>query len=110
MAFLPTLAFPFVKLFRGRLAAAFEAAATLVATWGRAWFALFPHPPLAHLASLERVLRHHDSELAAHLARWPGGAPAVLWELLSSLMTDALPRDEWLRVRSTCWRGIAVDL
>jgi hypothetical protein len=97
---LPSIVFPFVKLFRGRPAAAFEASATFLTNWGTNWFDMFPHPPLHHLAEADRVLRHHDIALQEHLSQWDGGAPAVIWDLSSSLLTDVLRREQWLKVHS----------
>ena len=111
VSFLPSVAFPLLKVFRPGAAAAtaaggtpaaasaaFEAAATLLANWGRHWFVTFPHPPLGLLQRFEGLLAIHDSELAAHCSRWQGGAGAVAWELMSTLMTDVLDRSEWLQV------------
>lgn len=106
VSFLPSIAFPLLKVFRPgggaapAASAAFEAAATLVSNWAHGWFAAFPHPPLGLLQRFERLLAVHDAELAAHVGRWPGGAAAVAWELLSTLMTDVLDRSEWLQVRT----------
>lgn len=103
VSFLPSVVFPLLKVFRpgsGAASAAFEAAATLLANWGRGWFVAFPHPPLGLLQRFERLLAAHDAELAAHVARWHGGAAAVAWDLLSTLMTDVLDRSEWLQVRT----------
>ena len=48
--------------------------------------------------------------LAEHLGRWEGGAAAPAWELLSSLMTDVLKRDEWLKVRFAPQTSSGVDV
>lgn len=106
VSFLPSVAFPLLKVFRpgaaGRgsrpASAAFEATATLLSNWGCKWFVAFPHPPLGLLQRFEALLTVHDSALAAHCARWSGGAAAVAWELMSTLMTDVLDRAEWLQV------------
>eukprot|EP00892_Ulva_mutabilis_P009022 jgi/Ulvmu1/6492/UM003_0125.1 len=109
VSFLPSVAFPLLKVFRPAAGAAassvaaaasapFEAAAALLCNWGRHWFIAFPHPPLGLLQRLEAVLAVHDAELAVHCARWPGGTAAVAWELMSTLMTDVLDRSEWLQV------------
>jgi hypothetical protein len=112
VSFLPALTFPFVKLLHrsgnGVVPAecpdstvAFELVATLLLNWSRHWFEMFPHPPLRFLQRFAALLEHHDPELAAHLARWDGGVAAVAWDLLASLLTDVLGRQEWLKVRTS---------
>lgn len=110
ISFLPALAFPFVKLIRGTTeneadgtavssTAAFETVATLMSNWARHWFEMFPHPPLRYLEKFSVLLDYHDPEVAAHMSKWDGGTSAVAWELLSSLLTDVLGRQDWLKVR-----------
>jgi hypothetical protein len=99
IGFLPTLVIPFVKMFNSHNEAAFEAVVTLITNWGYHWFEMFPHPPLAHLARFEQLLQHHDSDLYEHMSHWDGSCIAPAWDLLSSLMTDVLNRNEWLKVR-----------
>ena len=112
VSFLPALAFPFVKLMRHATSgspsdssgiavdstAAFETVATLICNWARHWFEMFPHPPLRYLEKFSGLLEYHDPEVAAHMSRWDGGTSAVGWDLLSSLLTDVLGRQEWLKV------------
>ncbi len=64
LGFIPSIVFPFVKLFSsasgGAGAAAgggpetlFELLATLLVNWARGWFERFPHPPLGVLVRMQ---------------------------------------------------------
>lgn len=61
--FLPTLAFPFVKLLQNNQLLAFEVVATTLLNWSQRWFDFIPNPPLNILSLVENVLSYHDKEL-----------------------------------------------
>lgn len=48
-AFMPSIAFPFVRMFGPNLEGAFELIATLLMNWCKGWFEMFPNPPVALL-------------------------------------------------------------
>ena len=96
-AYLPALAFPFVKLFQSDACLAFESIATFFLNWGASWLDTFPAPPLPLLGAMERVLAKRDPGLVEALLAGQGGCQAPLWMLLSTLLTEVLARPEWLK-------------
>ena len=61
--FLPTIAFPFVKLLQNNQLIAFEVVASILLNWSQRWFDFIPNPPLNILSLIENVLSYHDKEL-----------------------------------------------
>lgn len=61
--FLPTLAFPFVKLLQNNQLVTFEVVASVLLNWCQKWFDFIPNPPLNILALIENVFAYHDKEL-----------------------------------------------
>eukprot|EP00736_Rhodelphis_marinus_P006675 Rmarinus@m.190 len=97
-SFLPALAFPFAKLFGRDEIGAFEVVATVILNWGQGWFEFFPHPPIAVLSSIEDILSRHDAQVHTRLAEIGLDASMYAWPLLSTVFTEVLPRDDWLRL------------
>jgi hypothetical protein len=113
VSYLPALVFPFVRLFEAEdECAAFEIVACVLLNWSRRWFEFWPHAPVSLLRQCEAILGHHDPALLQHLrgfAATPqssetpnGGANAnalelCVWPVLRSLLTELLPKTEWLR-------------
>lgn len=64
--FLPSLIFPFIRLFPADNVVCFEMVASILLNWGRRWFEFFPNPPSAVLKHVDDLLRYHDSALLAH--------------------------------------------
>lgn len=95
-AFLPALAFPFVKLFGTDELAAFETVMTVLVHWGRDWLATFPVPPIPRLSLLARQLAHVDPPVAAKLEELDVSVQDYAWPLLCSLMTEVLDKRAWL--------------
>nr|KAG5713085.1 hypothetical protein BaRGS_021879 [Batillaria attramentaria] len=68
--FLPSLAFPFVKLFQNNHLVCFEMIATVLVNWCQHWFEYFPNPPINILGMVENVLGHHDRYLLQHFVTY----------------------------------------
>lgn len=110
MRYLPALVFPFVKIFGKDKVICFEVVLTVVLNWCKRWFDYFPNAPLSIIASISDALQSSDVELFAHLTRIggagdlpgtfanPRGMQTLVWPLLQSLLSEALPRPAWLRV------------
>lgn len=104
--YLPTLAFPFLKVFRKEPVLAFEAVATLLLNWARNWIDELPGPPLAVLFRLDALFASVDPTLHRHLRQACETAPgcglavhiAVLWPLLQTLLTEVLPKVQWMQL------------
>uniref|UniRef100_A0A8C9RB14 TBC1 domain family member 31 n=1 Tax=Scleropages formosus TaxID=113540 RepID=A0A8C9RB14_SCLFO len=96
--YLPLLAFPFVKLFHNNPLICFEVVATVIVNWCQHWFEYFPNPPLNVLSVAENVLAHHDKELLQHLVNCGVTSQVYAWPLLETLFSEALTRDEWLKL------------
>jgi hypothetical protein len=79
--YLPTMIFPFVKLFFGGeigsgtwgggndMMTCFEVVATVVTNWSQRWWDYFPNPPVELLDMLEDLLAYHDRRLLDHFVR-----------------------------------------
>ncbi|KAL4616977.1 TBC1 domain family member 31 [Arapaima gigas] len=96
--YLPLLAFPFVKLFQNNPLVCFEVIATVIVNWCQHWFEYFPNPPLNVLSMVENVLAHHDKELLQHLVNCGVTSQVYAWPLLETFFSEALTRDEWLKL------------
>jgi len=106
-AYLPALAFPFVKVFGDEPTLCFEAVVSVLMNWARGWHDELPGPPLSELIRLDDLLASADPALHSHLrlvCQTPhtrsGGAVhlKVLWPLLQSLLTEVLPKKHWLQL------------
>ncbi|KAL0019139.1 hypothetical protein WJX79_008487 [Trebouxia sp. C0005] len=98
VAFLPALAFPFVRLFKADLESCFEVVASLLSNWGQHWFTHFPHPPLPVLGQVGELLAFHDPDLFQAMSSGPGGIEAHAWGLLSTALTEVLSKSDWLKL------------
>lgn len=96
MKYLPTLAFPFVKLFQNNHLVCFEIVATIITNWGQHWFEYFPNPPINVLGMIENVLALHDKELLYHFVECRVTSQIYAWPLLETLFSEVLTKDEWL--------------
>ncbi|XP_041376206.1 TBC1 domain family member 31-like [Gigantopelta aegis] len=94
--YLPTLAFPFVKLFQNNHLVCFEIIATLLVNWGYHWFEYFPNPPINILAMIENIIAHHDRYLLQHFVKYKVTSQIYAWPLLESVFSEVLTKEEWL--------------
>ncbi|KAL8615313.1 hypothetical protein ACOMHN_038052 [Nucella lapillus] len=94
--FLPSLAFPFVKLFQNNHLVCFEMIATVLVNWCQHWFEYFPNPPINVLGMVENVLGHHDRYLLQHFVTYGVTSQLYAWSLLETVFSEVLTREEWL--------------
>ncbi|PVD20370.1 hypothetical protein C0Q70_18524 [Pomacea canaliculata] len=94
--FLPSLAFPFVKLFQNNHLVCFEMVATILVNWCQHWFEYFPNPPINLLAMVENILAYHDRHLLQHFVTYSVTAQVYAWPLLETVFSEVLTREEWL--------------
>jgi hypothetical protein len=105
--YLAALAFPFLKIFGQDSVITFEIVVSILLNWAKSWLDELPGPPLKVLSRLDDLLASVDPMLHAHLrlaCESPGIARsgavhlAVLWPLLQSLLTEVLPKPQWLQL------------
>jgi hypothetical protein len=96
--YLPQFVFPLVLLFGNDELAALETALTFFLWWGYSWQATFPSPPVHMLDSINLLLQHHDVRLHRHLSSLGLSAGIIGWNMISSLFTEILGKEDWLKV------------
>ncbi|NXO04254.1 TBC31 protein, partial [Rhinopomastus cyanomelas] len=96
--YIPSLVFPFVKLFQNNQLICFEVVTTVVVNFCQHWFEYFPNPPVNVLSMIENLLAHHDKELLQHLIKCSVTSQVYAWPLLETLFSEVLTREEWLKV------------
>ncbi|KAK3790424.1 hypothetical protein RRG08_015894 [Elysia crispata] len=94
--YLPSFAFPFVKLFQNNHLVCFELIASILVNWGQHWFEYFPNPPINVLGMVENMLAHHDPQLLQHLVRKGVTSEIYAWPLLETVFSEVLTQEEWL--------------
>jgi hypothetical protein len=94
--YVPALVFPFVKLFECNELAAFETIMCVLLHWGCGWLDTLPHAPIPVLCMAEELLERHDQQLHQHFAKVGLSAQVYAWCLIRTLLTEALPRQDWL--------------
>jgi hypothetical protein len=98
LSYIPQLVFPFVVIFGSDELSILEMAMTIMMWWGYSWHATFPNPPLHITDSIDSLLKLHDESLYSHLHRL-GVAPGIIgWAMISSLFTEVLGREDWLKL------------
>jgi len=94
--YLPSFAFPFVKLFQNNHLVCFEVIATVLVNWGQHWFEYFPNPPINILGMIENLLAYHDRYLLDHLVKQGVTSQIYGWPLLETVFSEVLTQEEWL--------------
>lgn len=91
--------FPFSLIYEKDELATFETVMTIYMYWGFTWCNTFPHPPLHILSILEQLLQLHDKVIYNHMVNTLHiqSVGTVLWQLLSTLFTEIMHKDDWLR-------------
>ena len=66
--------------------------------WCSHWFEYFPNPPLNVLVLIENLLSHYDPHLLQHFISHHITAQVYAWPLLQTLFSEALSKEEWLKL------------
>ncbi|KAJ3108872.1 TBC1 domain member 31 [Phlyctochytrium planicorne] len=96
--YLPSLVFPFVKLFLNDMFSGFETVMTILINWCQKWWNYFPNPPFECLDVLENLLYHHDSELLSHFVKHKVTSQIYGWFSMSTLFAEIFSETDWLKV------------
>lgn len=96
--FVPNLVYPFVQLYGSDTQSAIEVFMAVLTNWGKEFFSYYPHHPVAILSFLNHTLKSEDLELHQHLEECGVSVENWGWEVLRSLYTEVLTRNEWLQV------------
>lgn len=95
---LPSAAYPFLKVFQCDEACAFEATATLLAKFARSWLSCWPEPPLPSLACVEELCQRLAPIPAKRLGLDLGvEARYWAWPMMCTMFSEVLPSGAWLR-------------
>lgn len=95
--FIPNLVFPFVKLYGSDIQSSVEVLMAFLINWGQEFFLYYPHPPVAVLSFVSHTLQFLCPELHAHFAQHGVGSDVYVWDVMSSIYTEVLTRNEWLQ-------------
>jgi hypothetical protein len=71
---------------------------TILMWWGYSWHATFPNPPLHITDGIDQLLKYHDDTLYSHLRRLSISPGLISWAMLSTLFTEILGREDWLKL------------
>jgi hypothetical protein len=84
--YLPSLVFPFVKLFQNDLFSGLEILITILsnlilmlANWCQKWWEYYPNPPIEVLDMLCQLLNFHDPQLLNHFNSCKVTSQVVEW-------------------------------
>ncbi|CAG5135897.1 unnamed protein product [Candidula unifasciata] len=94
--YLPSFAFPFVRLYQNNHLTCFELLATVIVNWSQHWFEYFPNPPINILGMIENLLAQHDLPLLHHFMKYNITSQIYAWPLLETAFSEVLTQDEWL--------------
>lgn len=67
--YLPSMVFPFIKIFQTDTLSAFEVFVTVTMNWCQNWWDFYPNPPVPVLDVIEDLLAYHDKPLFDHFNR-----------------------------------------
>jgi hypothetical protein len=98
LEYLPSLVFPFVKLFWNDLFSCLEVLMTVLMNWCQKWWEYYPNPPIELLDIVTQLLSFHDPELFSHLSRSKATAQVYGWTLMQSLFSELFSKKDWLMV------------
>ena len=98
VSYLPQLVFPFTIVFGVDELATLEVVMTILMWWGYSWHATYPQPPVHIVDSIDRVLHLADTKLYNHLSKCQAPPGVAGWAMVSSLFTEVLSRENWLRL------------
>ncbi|TPX64138.1 hypothetical protein SpCBS45565_g06095 [Spizellomyces sp. 'palustris'] len=89
--YLPSLVFPFVKIFLRDMFVGFEVVMTVLVNWCQKWWEYYPNPPIECLNVIEDLLAFHDGALLEHFVQ----CGIYAWTLMQSFFAQILSGSEW---------------
>lgn len=98
IAYLPQFVFPFTVVFGVDELATLETVMTIFMWWGHSWHATYPQPPVHIVDAVDSLLRLHDTKLHSHMCKRNAPAGIAGWAMISTLFTEILSRENWLRL------------
>lgn len=66
--------------------------------WGQHLFEYNPNPPMNFFKAIESIVHYYDDELYFFFKSHKSGFIITLWPSLQVVLTDILPREEWLEM------------
>ncbi|KAJ3323251.1 TBC1 domain member 31 [Boothiomyces sp. JEL0866] len=96
--YLPSLIFPFVKLFWNDLFSCLEVVMTIAINWCQKWWEYYPNPPIEILEFVSQLLAFHDPELYAHFDLHKVNGQIYVWTLVQTLFAELFSKKDWLCV------------
>ncbi|KAJ3273343.1 TBC1 domain member 31 [Terramyces sp. JEL0728] len=94
--YLPSLVFPFVKLFWNDLFSCLEVVMTIAINWCQKWWEYYPNPPIEILEFVSQLLAFHDPELYAHFDLHKVNGQIYIWTLVQTLFAELFSKKDWL--------------
>ncbi|KAI8905481.1 WD40-repeat-containing domain protein [Gorgonomyces haynaldii] len=103
--YLPSVVFPFVKLYVGDLFSCLEVLMTVLINWCQKWWEYYPNPPVECLDIIEHLLGFHDPELLRHFVDNKITSATYAWLMLQTLFSEQFSKQDWL----TLWDHLVVN-
>jgi hypothetical protein len=95
--FVPSIAFPFVNVFGSDVQSTVEAVLAFHLNWGQEFFVLYPHMPVGVASFVSHTLKAEDPALWQHLHGLGVTAEVFVWEVMVTLYTEVMTKNEWLQ-------------
>lgn len=96
--FIPSMVFPFVKLYSSDMQSTIEVFLAFIINWGKEFFLYYPHPPVSITSFIYHTLKANDPALVQHFEEQGLGTDVYVWDVMSSLYSEIFTRNEWLQV------------
>ena len=98
VSYLPQLVFPFIIVYGVDELATLETVMTILMWWGYSWHATYPQPPIHVVDAMDQMLKLTDPKLHKFMSAHNAPSGLVGWAMVSSLFTEVLSRENWLRL------------
>lgn len=98
LEYLPSLVFPFVKLYISDMFSCLEIIMTVLINWCQKWWEYYPNPPIEVLDIIEQLLTFHDAELVAHFQNCKVTGQVYAWIMMQTLFSEIFAKDDWLKL------------
>ncbi|XP_026474476.1 TBC1 domain family member 31-like [Ctenocephalides felis] len=112
--YLPSLIFPFVKIFENNSLVTFEAIYTILVNYCQFWFEYHPLPPANILLIVENVIGEHCEMLINYYDDLQITPQEYAWPILSTGFSEILDTNQWcslwdnILTNDTCFLLLAV--